>query len=88
MVKGRKGEEVTELIEVADFIDIKGWKSQGNRLSQYEIKKVTGKKGETTDDESSSQPETQKSNVKIGTQMEWDLEEKKGKDKGEQTKLF
>ena len=88
LVKGRKGEEVTELIEVADFIDIKGWKSQGNRLSQYEIKKVTGKKGETTDDESSSQPETQKSNVKIGTQMEWDLEEKKGKDKGEQTKLF
>ena len=33
-----------------------------NQKQQYEIKKVTGKKGETTDDETSSQPEPKKSN--------------------------
>ncbi|MBK7442780.1 MAG: DNA gyrase/topoisomerase IV subunit A [Bacteroidetes bacterium] len=87
LVKGRKGEEVTELIEVADFIDIKGWKSQGNRLSQYEIKKVTGKKGETEETTEEETPSKKKTDVKVGTQMEWDLD-KKAKDKGEQTKLF
>lgn len=38
--KGRKQELVTEKVNVVDFIDVKGWKSQGNRLSNFEIVKV------------------------------------------------
>lgn len=40
VLKGRKKESVKEIIHCAEFIDIKGWKSQGNRLSNFEIEKV------------------------------------------------
>ena len=36
----KKGEKKKEEITVNDFMDIKGWKSVGNRLSQEVVKKV------------------------------------------------
>lgn len=36
----RKKPRENEIIELADFIDIKGYKAIGNKLSQYKIKKV------------------------------------------------
>lgn len=98
ILKGRKNEEVKEIIGLSEFIDIKGWKSQGNRLSQHEIKKVVLKKEEDVTEEDPKEAEkgekgvkekTGSKNLKVGSQMEWDMEtdEKKLKD-GKQTKLF
>ncbi|MBP9797361.1 MAG: hypothetical protein KBD42_15035, partial [Chitinophagales bacterium] len=74
------------------FIDVKGWKSQGNRLSQYEVKKVKAVM-ETIQSEpektADNKKESAKQELKTGTQLEWDIDtgEKKIKD-GKQTKLF
>ncbi len=88
VVKGRKQEEVPEVVEVETFIDVKGWKSQGKRLSQYEIRKVTGLPPEA-EPEPEVKPEKKDPDLKVGTQMEWDLDsgETKLKD-GKQSKLF
>ena len=51
----------------ASFIDIKGWKSQGNRLSPHTIKEIAGLVAE-------EEPETEDDNVGIGGTIEWDLE--------------
>lgn len=40
-VRKRSKEKVQETIRLADFIDIKGWKSLGNRLTAYEVTAVT-----------------------------------------------
>ncbi|MBC8173880.1 MAG: DNA gyrase/topoisomerase IV subunit A, partial [Chitinophagales bacterium] len=80
VVKGRKNEELTEVIHLAEFIDIKGWKSQGNRLSNYEIKKVKAIIREAASDPVNEKGREQKAktqkheggNVKVGTQLEWD----------------
>lgn len=86
VVKGRKQEEVPEVVRVDEFIDVKGWKSQGKRLSQYEIRKVTPMPAEDAPEETAA---AQDPSVKVGSQMEWDLEngETKFKD-SQQTKLF
>lgn len=38
--KGKSKTKDTETIALADFIDVKGWKSLGNRLSMHKVKKV------------------------------------------------
>lgn len=89
LLKGRKNETTTEQIDIATFIDVKGWKSQGNRLSSYEIKKV--KALDSSEAETSPKKQVKKSapEVHVGTQLEWDVKsgEKKIKD-GKQSKLF
>jgi len=93
IIKGRKGEAYTEVIDMSKFIDVKGWKSQGNRLSQYEVKKVKAVIDIVSSDavqpaDIKKEPEA-KQELKTGTQLEWDINtgEKKIKD-GKQTKLF
>ncbi|HRE68824.1 MAG TPA: DNA gyrase/topoisomerase IV subunit A [Cyclobacteriaceae bacterium] len=39
-VKGKGKDKETETINLEDLIDVKGWKSVGNRLSQYKVTKV------------------------------------------------
>src|SRR5260221_10410870 len=40
LVKGKgKGKE-TEVVNLEDIIDVKGWKAMGNRLSQFKVTKV------------------------------------------------
>lgn len=75
ILKGKKEEEVTEEIDLASFIDIKGWKSQGNRLSPHTIKEIAGLVAE-------EEPETEDDNVGIGGTIEWDLEKGDKKVKG------
>jgi topoisomerase IV subunit A len=130
----QKGKSVEkENITLDTFIDIKGWKSQGNRLSINKVRKVTlvsadelviekeetpelpeldfgdGESYEQEVEEMEESPiakagilkkssskkdkkaDSKESNIKIGTEIEWDMEdEKKKKDKGgkEQGKLF
>lgn len=95
VLKGKKNEPAVENINLADFIDVKGWKSQGNRLSNYEVKKVKAI-AETEEQDSlkettnetvekkvtnlkTSTPEKKKTEVKVGAQLEWDM--KSGKKK-------
>ena len=36
----KKGEVKKETLDLAEFMDVKGWRTQGNRLSQEKVKKV------------------------------------------------
>lgn len=40
MVKGKGKEKETEVVNLEDIIDVKGWKALGNRLSQHKVTKV------------------------------------------------
>lgn len=40
VVKGKAKEKETELVNLEEIIDVKGWKSVGNRLSQFKVTKV------------------------------------------------
>jgi topoisomerase-4 subunit A len=40
LVKGKGKEKETEVINLEDIIDVKGWKALGNRLSQHKVTKV------------------------------------------------
>ncbi|MCL4118974.1 UNVERIFIED_CONTAM: hypothetical protein GTU68_026742 [Idotea baltica] len=39
-IKGRKKEELTDSIEIESFIEVKGWKSLGNKLSIYPVNQI------------------------------------------------
>ncbi len=41
LIKGKDKEKSSEVINLEDLIDVKGWKALGNRLSQYKVAKVT-----------------------------------------------
>jgi topoisomerase-4 subunit A len=41
VVKGKDKEKSTEVINLEDIIDVKGWKALGNRLSQYKVTKIS-----------------------------------------------
>lgn len=96
VLKGKKNESVTEQINLAEFIDIKGWKSQGNRLSNFEIKKIKAieqnepeEKIQEIKADKKTVSDVGKNEIKIGTQLEWDLEKKSpDSNKGKQTDLF
>lgn len=38
VLKGKSKEVVEEIVDLSEFIDIKGWKSLGNRLTQFPLK--------------------------------------------------
>ncbi len=40
VVKGKGKDKETEIVNLEDLIDVKGWKALGNRLSQYKVTKV------------------------------------------------
>lgn len=40
LIKGKDKEKSTEVMNMEDLIDVKGWKALGNRLSQYKVSKV------------------------------------------------
>ncbi len=40
LVKGKSKEKETEVVNLEDIIDVKGWKALGNRLSQHKVTKV------------------------------------------------
>lgn len=40
LVKGKDKEKSTEVVNLEEIVDVKGWKSVGNRLSQFRVTKV------------------------------------------------
>jgi topoisomerase-4 subunit A len=40
LIKGRGKEKAVEQVNLEDLIDVKGWKAQGNRLTQHKISKI------------------------------------------------
>ena len=40
ITENKKGEKKTEALNITEFMDVKGWKSVGNRLSQETVKKM------------------------------------------------
>ena len=66
-VKGK--DKSTEVVNLEDIIDVKGWKALGNRLSQYRVTKVkpveepeeTGLEGDGEDEPSAKASETRES---------------------------
>lgn len=40
VVKGKGKDKTTEVVNLEDIIDVKGWKAMGNRLSQFKVTKV------------------------------------------------
>lgn len=40
LIKGKSKVKVSEVVNLEDIIDVKGWKALGNRLSQYKVVKV------------------------------------------------
>ncbi len=40
LVKGKGKDKETEVVNLEDIIDVKGWKAMGNRLSPYKVTKV------------------------------------------------
>lgn len=40
LIKGKDKKKVTEVINLEDLVDVKGWKALGNRLSQFKVTKV------------------------------------------------
>lgn len=40
LIKGKDKKKVTEVVNLEDLVDVKGWKALGNRLSQFKITKV------------------------------------------------
>lgn len=40
VTENKKGEKKIETVDITEFIDVKGWKTLGNRLSQENVKKV------------------------------------------------
>jgi len=41
LIKGKDKQKSTEVVNLEDLIDIKGWKALGNRLTQYKVSKVS-----------------------------------------------
>ncbi|HKZ38737.1 MAG TPA: DNA gyrase/topoisomerase IV subunit A, partial [Chryseolinea sp.] len=41
IVKGKDKGKSTEVVNLEDVVDVKGWKALGNKLSQYKVTKVT-----------------------------------------------
>lgn len=85
ILKGKKAEEVHEEIDLASFIDIKGWKSQGNRLSAHEIKEIAPLEKNDADE---NDAEEEGEDLGIGGTVEWDLEKGDKKIGGNQGELF
>jgi topoisomerase-4 subunit A len=40
VVKGKAKEKETELVNLEELVDVKGWKALGNRLSQFKVTKI------------------------------------------------
>lgn len=40
LIKGKDKKKVTEVVNLEDLVDVKGWKALGNRLSQFKVTKV------------------------------------------------
>jgi topoisomerase IV subunit A len=91
VVKGKGKDKETEVVNLEDIIDVKGWKAMGNRLSQYKVTKVkpveepedTGLEEGDEENELVEVAETGKGSLPL--KKKWETEEP---EKPEQASLF
>ncbi len=95
VVKGKDKEKNTEIINLEDLIDVKGWKALGNKLSQFKITKVSlVQEEETGPEESESDSDEEASETEKDSQASKKKEqpsqpqESQWHEKGEQANLF
>lgn len=59
IVKGKGKEKETEVVNLEELVDVKGWKSVGNRLSTHKVTKVTAledpESGEAVEDDADTE---------------------------------
>jgi topoisomerase-4 subunit A len=65
MVKGKGKEKESEVVNLEEIVDVKGWKALGNRLSQYKVTKV--KPLEEPEDASASPDDDEATGTDKGT---------------------
>jgi topoisomerase-4 subunit A len=95
VAKGKDKEKSSEVVNLEDIIDVKGWKALGNRLSQYKVTKVTivqdeeaGPQEEETDsDGEASETEKDSQSLKKKEQQA-QPDPNQWLEKGEQANLF
>jgi topoisomerase-4 subunit A len=96
VVKGKDKEKSTEVVNLEDIIDVKGWKALGNRLSQYRVTKIN-----LVQDEETGPGETESETEEVASEIEKDSQSSKKKEfpdepesnqqhleKGDQANLF
>lgn len=69
MQKGKSKEKETEVMNLEDIIDVKGWKALGNRLSQNKVTKIRSTEepedsGNTADDDEATESKDSQSSKK------------------------
>ena len=88
LVKGKGKDKETEVVNLDDIIDVKGWKAMGNRLSQFKVTKVKPvedpedsglEEGDDENDQMTEAKDSPSSKKKI-----WEAET----EEGEQSSLF
>jgi len=88
VVKGKGKDKETEVINLEDLIDVKGWKALGNRLSQYKVAKV--KPVEEPEDTGLEEGDDENEMMTIETEKGSQSSKKKWEEpeEGEQASLF
>src|SRR6185369_3473868 len=88
LVKGKGKDKETEIVNLEDLIDVKGWKALGNRLSQYKVTKV--KPVEEPEDTGLEEGDDENEMMTIETEKGSQSSKKKysSAEEGEQASLF
>jgi len=69
VMKGKGKDKQTEVVNLEDIIDVKGWKAMGNRLSQFKVTKVRPvDDGETGLEEESGESQEEVTDAKLARQ--------------------
>ncbi|MGB0839065.1 MAG: DNA gyrase/topoisomerase IV subunit A [Chitinophagales bacterium] len=93
----RRGERLTDTVELAKFIDVKGWRAMGNKLTEYKILKLSGVEPNPKPESSKPIVSKRKSNVGtktkdstiiLGQKMELEIKKQKDQTNNKQEKLF
>jgi topoisomerase-4 subunit A len=58
IVKGKGKEKEKEVVNLEELVDVKGWKSVGNRLSTYKVTKVTSLEEPDSNEKQDEEPES------------------------------
>jgi topoisomerase-4 subunit A len=96
LVKGKEKEKSSEVVNLEDVIDIKGWKALGNRLTQFKVSKVklvqeqeeTGLEEGDDDNELIEAAESEKKSQSLKKKEQEYPESSPWIDEGEQASLF
>jgi topoisomerase-4 subunit A len=93
VIKGKGKEKTAETLNLEDLIDIKGWKAQGNKLSQFKVVKValvqeedSGPSDEVENEAEASEPEKENQSPKKKDQAS--EQQSQWPERAEQASLF